>query len=79
MAGGTGVSPWAVARDSKALERFKREARAASSLDYSNTCTIHEFGEYQGHPFIAEALLEGQTVRDRMASAVWKFGLRWQA
>ena len=53
--------------DPEARRRFVHEAKAAAALDHSGICTVHEVGEADGQPFIAMALLEGETLRERIA------------
>jgi Tol biopolymer transport system component len=63
-----------LAQDPRFLERFRREARAASALDHPNICQVYEIAEQEGQPFTVMQYIEGQTLKDRIAARPFKTG-----
>jgi eukaryotic-like serine/threonine-protein kinase len=62
------VLPASYSADSDRLRRFEQEARAASQLNHPNIVTVHDFGTHDGSPYVVQELLEGETLRERIAS-----------
>jgi non-specific serine/threonine protein kinase len=66
--------PAELAGDAATLERFQREARAASALNHAGICTVYEIDQHEGQHFIAMELLEGETLGERIGSGPLPLG-----
>jgi serine/threonine protein kinase/Tfp pilus assembly protein PilF len=66
--------PAEMAQDEASLERFQREARAASALNHPGICTVHAIEQHEGQPFIAMELLEGETLAERIRKGPFEIG-----
>src|SRR5687768_10815190 len=66
--------PAVVSSESQALERFQREARAASALNHPNICTVHAIGQHEGEHFITMELLEGESIAQVLAKRKFEIG-----
>src|SRR5436190_8437452 len=63
------VLPATYSQDADRLRRFEQEAQAASALNHPNILSVYDFGEHDGAPFVVSELLEGESLRDRIAGA----------
>src|SRR5690349_22664313 len=66
------VLPSAYAKDGERLRRFEQEAQAASALNHPNILSIFDFGEHEGSPYLVSELLEGETLRSRLAGGAFQ-------
>lgn len=65
--------PESVSEDAESLQRFEKEARAASAINHANLCTIHDIGDFEGRPYLVMELLEGETLKELVADGPLHF------
>ena len=64
----SGILPEETAPSAEAIERFKREARAASALDHPHVCVVHDAGEHEGRPYLVMERLKGRTLKQAIGA-----------